>query len=700
MRTRYLFPLFTLGLLVLIAACRPYHPTPFDALTEWPGKLEGADLTVLESVQVLKEEEVAGGLVILYSIPAKESGENILASTFVMPEGSGWQAQSSGWKDYSDADDFVTVYIAGGNITDLTAVSGISSEGEAVRVEWSDGRVDTAPIEGGSFILPRPETLTVRRVELLDGSGSVLVSNEFGPATTAPAETQGPAEAPGEIVMATPTASPTSPTRSPMNEYTSIPQIDSVIEAILSNDLAARQALVRLASVGCTTAGGLGSTPKCEDGQAEGTAVEFLPLGGPGEGSSVLPQDVAGILDFEAESLYGAFAVMDELPQEPEFPRGAYALFFTISGGTGTVILRLDKEGHIVRLDNLGGFPRDIYFQQKAANQMNTPPQDLTFSPEAAEILVVPPGMESLFAKPTAGASSPEICLEGASASEPPSLTSLPVETPTPSIKGYTMQSTCWEGEWYFTLTLGLNAVQPCVGQDAALSQDIPGYTVQGIDSLKALIDQLPPREYIDWCSSGRPGEDVVDDIVAYSGQMGINLTLMTDLETDAPSQSLEIPSTGIPQVDQAITAIMENDLKSRRNLVRYSTVRCTHELLGMGGPPVCEPDQEEGTLLEKFPIMGHEGQLIDPAAIDGVLTFRARELYGAYRHAEEEILDPSAPSDTFGLVFTTNSTFDELSHIVVHLDEAGQIVSLDFVVWPLQEYLEQIVGEWLIAPQ
>jgi hypothetical protein len=74
-------------------------------------------------------------------------------------------------------------------------------------------------------------------------------------------------------IQAEPT--PVPPTQIPGAAITSISQIDSVINAILSNDLDERLALVRYANVGCTTAEGLGGPPKCEEGQTEGTPVEF-----------------------------------------------------------------------------------------------------------------------------------------------------------------------------------------------------------------------------------------------------------------------------------------------------------------------------------------------------------------------------------------------------------------------------------------
>jgi hypothetical protein len=119
-----------------------------------------------------------------------------------------------------------------------------------------------------------------------------------------------------------------------------------------------------------------------------------------------------------------------------------------------------------------------------------------------------------------------------------------------------------------------------------------------------------------------------------------------------------------------------------------------------MGGPPKCEPDQEEGTLVEKFPILGPgEGQHIDPQDIDHVLDFRVEALEAVFRRAGKEDRDPYFPAGAFGLVFTASSTLDELTRILVHLDEDGRIVRLDFVAWPLGDYFAREVGEWLLPP-
>jgi len=192
-----------LSIVLLVTGCsgwgRPFHPTPLDALTEFPGKLTHADRYVEESVEVLQEQEVAGGLVLLYrwqSPKSQETDTYCLATTFVTPEGKGWRAQASGFHTIRPkelpsswepplfgceiaADTFVAGYTVGGNITSLTTASGLSHRGDAVHIVWSDGQIDVVPLKDGSFLLARPETLEVRRIELLDANGHVLESEEW-----------------------------------------------------------------------------------------------------------------------------------------------------------------------------------------------------------------------------------------------------------------------------------------------------------------------------------------------------------------------------------------------------------------------------------------------------------------------------------------------------------------------------------------
>jgi hypothetical protein len=223
----------------------------------------------------------------------------------------------------------------------------------------------------------------------------------------------------------------------PRKDKTEIPGVDSVIETILSNDLDQRRLLLHFVTSGCTTNDGLGGPPKCAEDQEEGTLIEYLPIGGPGGGSHALSAEVDGVLAFEVEALYAAYRVADDLRDEPEYPHGTYALFFTTAGGDGgseTVVVRVDDEGTIVRLDFIRGIPADFYFQQRTADLMDATPESRMFSSEAAEILLYPleiqpadggPASDVGASKPTATSTPYETRIDGR--------TPEPTATPSPA---------------------------------------------------------------------------------------------------------------------------------------------------------------------------------------------------------------------------------------------------------------------------
>jgi heat shock protein HslJ len=136
---------------------------------------------------------------------------------------------------------------------------------------------------------------------------------------------------------------------------TGIPAVDEAVATILTNDLAARRELVRFTTAGCTTVMGLGGPPKCEEGQAEGAPVEYFPVLGPGEGATILPEEIDRILDVQMKRLYAAFRRSDDPEADPFYSPGAYGLIFEASRGESVpcFVVRLDAEGHIVRLDYL-----------------------------------------------------------------------------------------------------------------------------------------------------------------------------------------------------------------------------------------------------------------------------------------------------------------------------------------------------------
>jgi hypothetical protein len=179
-----------LSLSLLLSGCawwRPYHPTPLDALTEFPGYMNQDNLAFVE---LLQEENVAGGLVLLYRYPLYKpdtaSNEHCVATTFVTEEQRNrWRSQSASkigcGENYPYAEGFMATYTVGGNITDLTTAYGFSNYGSQTRISWSDGVIDLVPIQNGTFLKSRPQTLQVRSIELLDVDGEVLENKTWFP---------------------------------------------------------------------------------------------------------------------------------------------------------------------------------------------------------------------------------------------------------------------------------------------------------------------------------------------------------------------------------------------------------------------------------------------------------------------------------------------------------------------------------------
>lgn len=181
------FPFFALSLitlLVMLSACRPYHATPHDALTEFPGYLSQENIA---SLTILQQEVVAEGRVMLYRYqPDPMVSEYCVATTFVTQEKrGGWRAQSASRLECGDklSEKFTPAYTVGGNITELTTVYGLSNKGSQVRIHWSDGMVSIAPVANNVFLSARPATLQVNSIALLDENDMILEETswaEFG----------------------------------------------------------------------------------------------------------------------------------------------------------------------------------------------------------------------------------------------------------------------------------------------------------------------------------------------------------------------------------------------------------------------------------------------------------------------------------------------------------------------------------------
>jgi len=143
----------------------------------------------------------------------------------------------------------------------------------------------------------------------------------------------------------TATATPTPDSGAyPDDTRTNIPSVDAVIDRVLAGDVASLKVQINYMTVACeTNPQGVGSPPKCEGGEQQGTMVEAFPSAlcemgwaRPAQVDQILEQLVEG-----GPKLYAIYRVNEELGPLP-------------ADGHGVVFLAPDNRARTVRVTNDG----------------------------------------------------------------------------------------------------------------------------------------------------------------------------------------------------------------------------------------------------------------------------------------------------------------------------------------------------------
>jgi hypothetical protein len=169
---------------------------------------------------------------------------------------------------------------------------------------------------------------------------------------------------------------------------------------------------------------------------------------------------------------------------------------------------------------------------------------------------------------------------------------------------------------------------------------------------------------------------------------------------TPSPSIDIEYPPdmrTGIDEIDAVIDVILSEDINARLDIVRLTTAACTMET-GLGGPPKCKGEEDDGTPIDIFPISYGEGIFIRPGSLREVFSFSIRGLFAVYKLPEEEFKAQYWPAGDYGIVFTSED--DGNPHIITVLVEDGRIVRLGFDYdWPPFERVREKSDEFILSP-
>lgn len=135
--------------------------------------------------------------------------------------------------------------------------------------------------------------------------------------------------------------------------------------------------------------------------------------------------------------------------------------------------------------------------------------------------------------------------------------------------------------------------------------------------------------------------------------------------------------TTGNAKVDAVIAAIEARDAAKLASLARTIDAACS-TAQGAGGPPQCPTGTATGTKVTRFPFASCEGEYLDPASVQPLLTTRLTSLNPRV-YAVATTKEPGttlAPQGDFIVVVETTGTTGDGGGRVLHIDGEGRIVN------------------------
>ena len=131
---------------------------------------------------------------------------------------------------------------------------------------------------------------------------------------------------------------------------------------------------------------------------------------------------------------------------------------------------------------------------------------------------------------------------------------------------------------------------------------------------------------------------------------------------------------TGIEGVDSVVDAVVSGDLEMLRRLLRFTSISCEVNPLGIGAPPGCRLGEADGTPVDALPMAQCEGFYVRADEIDTTLeslTSGDASLYAVYLEAPG-----SWPPGDYVAVLSRNSpTLGEVGQQLVIAD--GRLVGV-----------------------
>lgn len=184
---------------------------------------------------------------------------------------------------------------------------------------------------------------------------------------------------------------------------------------------------------------------------------------------------------------------------------------------------------------------------------------------------------------------------------------------------------------------------------------------------------------------------------------VGVILTLLALLSacTSPPpptsSNATPTPSslTGVSELDTIIATTLRGDVAELRNMLEYTTTRCTLAQ-GLGGPPKCAAGEPEGTLVQVLPLLGPEGTFLRKTDIGNWAGPQVSELLAVYEVSNAAFSDANFPAGEYALAFIGGP--DGQMSVTLQVRQ-GRIVRIDYGFGEARNIRPENVERFLLPP-
>jgi hypothetical protein len=167
---------------------------------------------------------------------------------------------------------------------------------------------------------------------------------------------------------------------------------------------------------------------------------------------------------------------------------------------------------------------------------------------------------------------------------------------------------------------------------------------------------------------------------------------------TSTPAETVHplTTRTGLEEIDPILDT--SGDVKKLRSLIQFTSTKCTRQG-GLGGPPKCLQNEEDGAPVDVLPFLGPEGYFLRKDEIRNWQGFETSGLYAIYEVSSKAFSDENYPAGQYAILFLGQENQPAIS---LHLSH-GRIVRVDYVFdhspQSLAETLGREAAKLILAP-